>query len=174
MTPIELGNALTVLCKETTSDLLLPVRKKPSEPPEERSPSVYLMDVPKKDDDTNAIPYIIVQILTGKHEQKPVNEPENRVSIRIVAAVYSEDMGEGKLNVLNIITRLYYKLLKREVIADHFVLAESIEWVVDPRPVPPYYFGEMLMTFEIPPVYSESLSALSYQDKEEELSWLKR
>lgn len=173
MTPIELGNALTALCKDTTEDLLLPVRKKSTEPPEMRSPAVYLMDVPKKEDDTNAIPYIIVQILTGKHEQKPVSDPESRVSIRIVAAVYSEDMGEGKLNVLNIITRLCDKLLKREILASHFVLADNIEWVVDPRPAPPYYFGEMLMTFEIPPVYPESLSAISYQNKEEELSWLR-
>lgn len=160
MTPNELLDALKEFCEDATAELKLCVRKERSEPPERRSPTVFKMDVPKREDDTKAIPYIIIQILHGKDSQKPVVDPDSVVNIRIVAAVYNEDMGEGKLDILNVITRLRMKLLERRVLGKHFVLGEEIEWVIDPRAQPPYYFGEMLMTFEIPPIIPKAKSDL--------------
>ena len=72
------------------------------------------MDLPKKTDDLNLIPYIILQVLTGQDEQKPGDDPHSQVGVRFAVGVYCDNMGEGKLNVLNIIERIRHRLLKRE------------------------------------------------------------
>lgn len=167
-TPIDLLNVLAEFATEHTSNLLL--QKRPESRKEEQEvfipPSVYKMDLPKKEDEERRIPYILIQILTGKDEQKPGELPDSTCSVRFVVAVYSDDMGEGKLNVLNVLTRLRMGLLQRKALGGAFLLSDSIEWVVDPMPPVPYFFGEMIMTFEMPPIYPMGITY-----GEEEIEW---
>lgn len=158
MTPIDLLDALADFCEDKTADMKLETSHRRGEPVRYRAPIVYRMDVPKKEDEERTVPYIIIQILTGKDEQPSANEPCSVVNIRIVASAFSEDMGEGKLNVLNVLDRIRLGLLERKPIGGHFVLTESIEWAIDPRSVSTYHFGEMLVSFEMPPIYPESSS----------------
>ncbi len=156
-TPIDLLNVLAEFVKNQTKDLLLrerPSLKKPDEK-KYRAPIVFKMDLPKKEDDERKIPYILIQILTGKDEQSPGEDEYSTCSVRMVVAVYSDDIGEGKLDVLNVITRLRLGLLKRKPLGGAFLLGKDIEWVVDPAPPLPYCFGEMIMTFEMPPIYPD-------------------
>ena len=155
-TPIDLLDALSELCGKCTKDLFLPVcPDKPGCESKERAPVIFKMDVPKKTDDEKQIPYIIVQLLTGTETQKPGNDPYSVCGVRIVVGVYSDDMGEGRLNVLNIITRLRMELLKREPVGGGFLLSDQIDWAVDPGSTSPYFFGEMIMSFEMPPIVPE-------------------
>ncbi len=170
-TPIDLLNALKEFSVQRTKDLLLRERPDPKHPDEKkyRAPTVFMMDLPKKNDDERCIPYILIQVLTGKDEQNPAEDDYSTCSIRIVTAVYSDDMSEGKLNVLNVITRLRLGLLKRRTIGGAFHLGKDIEWVVDPAPPVPYFFGEMIMTFEMPPIYPDVMGGYN----EEEFAWQK-
>ena len=153
MTVTHLLTALKALAEECTRDMVLPCRsEKPGGQTSYRAPKVFLMDLPKKTDDTNLIPYIIIQVLTGQDEQKPGDDPNSQAAVRFVAAVFCDDMGEGKLNVLNIIERIRQRLLRREVIGGHFVLMDKIDWAIDPVTNGHYFFGEMLASFELPPI----------------------
>lgn len=156
MNPDDLLNSLDALIKDQTKDLLLPLRVDRGQSRENgekfRAPLTFTMDLPKKEDDTRLVPYILTQVLTGIDEQKSAEDPSSVCSVRIVVVLYCEDMGEGKRNVLNVITRLRMELLRRKIIGKHFVLGDKIDWVVDPRPVSSYFSGEMLMNFSLPPI----------------------
>lgn len=156
MNPNDLLDDLDALIKEQTKDLLLPLRTDRGESRENgekfRAPLTFTMDLPKKEDDTKLAPYILTQILTGTDEQKAAEDPSSMCSVRVVVVLYCENMGEGKRNVLNVITRLRMELLRRKIIGKHFVLSDKIDWVVDPRSVGSYFSGEMLMNFKLPPI----------------------
>ncbi|MBE6901402.1 MAG: hypothetical protein E7478_02915 [Ruminococcaceae bacterium] len=158
MTPVALLDCIVNECDEATEDLLLPVRGEKGKSDEYRRPLFFKMDLPQKEDDIKQIPYILVQVLGGLDEQPSGDLAQSDCTVRIVMAVYSPDMGEGKLNVLNIITRIRMRLLQREIIGGQFLLKEKIEWAIDPRPETPYYFGEMVMKFELPAVLPKCIS----------------
>ena len=103
MTVTDLMTALKALVEECVKDIVLPCRpEKAGAETTYRPARVYLMDLPKKTDDLNLIPYIILQVLTGQDEQKPGDDPHSQVGVRFAVGVYCDNMGEGKLNVLNI------------------------------------------------------------------------
>lgn len=155
MTPIMLLDEIAIECKEATRDLLLPCRGDKDKPDSFRTPNIYKMNVPRKEDNLKQIPYVVAQVLSGEDDQPFGDTAESECGIRIVIAVYSEDMSEGPLNVLNVITRIRERFLLRKSIDGQFLLKRKISWAIDPRPEDPYYFGEMIMTFEMPPIYPD-------------------
>lgn len=181
MTVTDLLIALKALIEECTGDIVLPCApEKPGAEISYRPAKVYLMDLPKKTGDVNLIPYIILQVLTGQDIQKPGDDPHSQVGVRVAVGVFCDDMGEGKLNVLNVIERIRHRLLKREIIGGHFLLMDSIDWAIDPATEGKYFFGEMLASFELPPVSPDfpERDALAYGntkwfDKMEELECLR-
>ncbi len=102
----------------------------------------HLMRLPNKDAETNRIPYILLQFLTGEDTQQTGNEPDSECKIRIVVATYSEDASAGSMDLLNIITRIRIALLKEGVIGKQFMLRKPLEYVVYPDETGSYYlFG---------------------------------
>lgn len=55
--------------QEKTKDILLPVRNKRGKEAGNRPPNVFLMNLPKKEDEIHQIPYILIKYLTGKDEK---------------------------------------------------------------------------------------------------------
>ena len=105
-----------------------------------------------------------------------------RVEVEIkTTGVNSDRTIHGKLNVLNIIERIRHRLLKREAIGGHFLLMDRIDWAIDPATNGQYFFGEMLASFELPPVQPDfpDFDNLAYKntrwftDRTEELSCLR-
>lgn len=186
MTPLILMDALKEFVEECTKDMQLLVRAKSTETPETklRAPTIYKMDLPRKEDDLKLAPFVVVQFLTGTDQQKPTQNPKSIVTIRFVTVCYCEDMGEGKMNVLNVIQRIRNALLKRPVITEYFTLAdgEDVEYLVNPNPPAPYFDGELFAKFEIPPIvhefdYTQSAGNLivsDLSDREEETECLIR
>ena len=78
MTPLILMDALKGFVEECTKDMHLLVRAKSTEAPETklRAPTVYKMDLPRKEDDLKLAPFVVVQLLTGTDRQKPMQDPE--------------------------------------------------------------------------------------------------
>lgn len=156
MTPSVLVAELKKFAEDCTRDIQLPVRAKQTETPELklRAPMVYAMDLPSKEDDTKLAPYIVVQLLPGVDRQKQGEDPESVVQVRFVSVCYCDNMGEGKMYVLNVIERLRERLLKQRVLAEHFSLAygEDVEYFVNLNPLVPYFDGELVAKFEIPPI----------------------
>lgn len=181
MTVTDLMTALKSLVEECTGDIILPCRpEKPGGETTYRAARVYLMDLPKKTDEANFVPYIVLQVLTGQDEQKAGEDPHSQVGVRFAIGVFCDDMSEGKLNVLNIIERIRHRLLRREIIAGHFVLMDTIDWAIDPQTNGQYFFGELLASFELPPVQPDfpDFENIGYKntkwfDRTEEISCLR-
>lgn len=177
MTPIELLSELKKFIEANTKDIILSVRpvhnkvipepggksrREKSEAPENydkqpntRAVEVHLMRLPNKDAETNRIPYVLLQFLTGTDEQKAGQAPDSECKIRIVVAAYSEDGSAGAMDVLNVITRIRVALLKEGVIGKQFTLRKPLEYAVYPDETGAYYFGEMLTIWGIPTLKRE-------------------
>ena len=157
MTAINLLECLEEFVKEKTADIKLQVRVRNRDPKEikERSADVYKMRLPKKEDQTEKIPYILLQFLTGKDDKEGGEPEESMCKIRIVVATYSEDGGEGAFDVLNVILRIRSELKKAGVIGDRFVLYNPLEYIVYPDSTEPYFLGEMITNWSIPTIERE-------------------
>lgn len=144
MTPIVLLKELKQFIEDNTKDIILPVRpinnkiipepsgkgkKNAGEQPKRRAAEVHLMRLPNKDAETNRIPYILLQFLTGADEQKSGEASDSECKIRIVIATYSEDGSAGSMDLLNVITRIRVALLKTGVIGDKFVLRKPMMYL---------------------------------------------
>ena len=66
MTPIVLLDNLAEFVKEQTANIILQVRTEPGADKKERAAEVHKMRLPKKEDSTRRIPYILLQILTER------------------------------------------------------------------------------------------------------------
>lgn len=157
MTPVVLLKRLKEFAEEQTKDLILSVRVKDGgSGPKERPPQVHIMRLPDKDAETALIPYILLQFIKGVDVQEEGEPPESECNVRIVVATYSEDGGEGATDVLNVLTRLRSALLKAGVIGEQFSIKRPVEYIVYPDSTAPYYLGEMMTLWEIPPIRRET------------------
>lgn len=157
MTPVILMERLADFVQDVTKDIKLQVRVRNQNPEEEkeRAANVYKMGLPKKDDQTQKIPYILLQFLTGKDDKQAGEPEESDCKIRIVVATYSEDGGVGPYDVLNIILRIRSELEKVGIIGKQFALQKPLEYIVYPDNTPPYYLGEMITNWSIPTIKRE-------------------
>ncbi|WP_113673751.1 hypothetical protein [Vallitalea guaymasensis] len=156
MTAVILLDELKKFVIEQTKDIILPIRAKPSEEQKERPPEVHKMRLPDKEAETKQIPYILLQFITGKDEQKDGESPESECRVRVVVATYSEDGGEGAMDVLNILTRLRIALLKDGIVGGQFFIKKPLEYIVYPDDTAPYYMGEMLTIWDMPEITREA------------------
>lgn len=155
MTPTILLETLRDYIEEKTKDLILPLRVKTGATEKERPPKVYMMNLPSKEDEIQQIPYILIKYLTGKDEQQPGSETESEVRVRLIVATYNEDGQEGALALLNVISRIRLVLLKDREIGGQFRLIMPIESIVYPENTSPYYLGEIMTMWTLPPIERE-------------------
>ncbi len=169
MTPTELLYELKEFIESATKDIILSVRpvknltipqpsgstEKAAEEPKCRAAEVHLMRLPDKNAETNRIPYILLQLLTGSDEQPEGKPPDSECKVRIVAATYAENGEQGAMDLLNVITRIRIELLRVGVIGKQFILRKPLEYAFYADDTDMYYFGEMLTIWGIPAVQRE-------------------
>ena len=104
-----------------------------------RAPTIYLMNLPEREDLTSPIPYIILQVLKGKDKRdKESGDEQSTADVRALIATYNDDGQEGGLQVLEII--------------DNYVLQLPFDWEIYPDDTGVYYLGEINMTWSVPGV----------------------
>lgn len=160
MTKVILLKELKAFTGAVTGDLLLPVRPQEEDrtPPPPRPPGIYQMRLPKLRDAARKAPYILHQAITGKDVQQAGVRPEASAVVRTVFCVYHEDEEQGALALLNLMEALRVALLERPVLPGPFALdlkagLEALAYPDDSEPrTAPYYLGEMISTWKLPPV----------------------
>lgn len=156
MTPVILLDRLEEFVREKTADIKLQVRVRNNQQEEkERAAEVYKMRLPTKEAQTQRIPYILLQFLTGKDDKQGMEPEESIGKVRIVVATYSEDGGVGATDVLNVILRIRSELKKTGIIGGAFVLQNPLEYMVYPDTIQPYYVGEMITNWSMPAIQRE-------------------
>lgn len=157
MTRVMLLDDLKAFCEDAVKNMKFPLEVQQGDTKQEhRAPDVYKNRLPHSKEYKKYVPYIIAQILTGEHVQKP-GEPRYMVKVRLVFCVYGEDEQEGSIMLLNVMDRVQEKLLKSVNVGKYFKLnvGEPLESLVYTDDTAPYFAGEMVGTFELPAIKRE-------------------
>lgn len=156
MTKVILLEQLKIFTEAVTRDLLLPAaqQKEDPEPPLPRPADVYRTRLPDGRAAKKKAPYILHQIITGKDMHPPGERAEASAVVRSIFCVYHSDEQEGGLALLNLMERLRIALLEQVVVGKQFKLdlKAGLESLVYPEDTAPYYAGEMVSTWILPPV----------------------
>lgn len=146
MTALDLLESLERYCRENTKDMRL-VARVPENGTEagERPPEVFVGNLPNKESEKKAAPYILLKLLTKK-----TDDEESVCRVRIICVTYSEDKQENYIQCLNVLTRLETKLLEDVVITNRYSCQKPIETIVYDDDLEVYQVGEMMTTWEIP------------------------
>lgn len=154
--------------EEAIKDLKLPVRLQSKddeaavlEDPEKgwRVPEVYRMRLPDSKEAKKKAPYVLIQLITTQDFQEQGNIDDSVAVVRIICCVYHKDEQEGALALLNLASRIRIALLKSCAIGPQnaFVLdkTEKLEFLAYPDDTAPYYAGEMIGVWHLPPIPRE-------------------
>lgn len=146
MTPLELLESLKAYCEEITKDMLL-VARVPENGTEagERPPEVFIGNLPDKESEKRAAPYILLKLLTKK-----VDDEESVCRVRIICVTFSEDKQENYIQCLNLLTRIETKLLEDVVIDNRYSCQKPIESILYDDDLEVYQIGEMMTIWEMP------------------------
>lgn len=145
MTPLDLLEALKAYCEEITKDMRLLARvQKNSTQTAERSPEVFVGNLPDKESEKKAVPYILLKLLTGKDDNE-----ESICRVRIICVTFSEDKQENYIQCLNLLTRIKTKLLEDVVVDDRFSCQKPIEFIVYDDDLEVYQIGEIMTIWEM-------------------------
>ena len=168
MTWNDLLHAMKEFIEDAIKDLRLPVRAQNkddeadfAENPDHawKVPDVYLMRLPDSKEAKKKVPYVLVQLITAQDFQEQGQLDDSTAVIRIICCVYDKDEQSGALNLLNLASRIRIALLKNCAIGGNkaFVLdkTEKLEFMAYPDDTAPYYPGEMIGVWHIPPIPRE-------------------
>ena len=158
MTRNEFLDELKDFMEDVFADTLLPTKiQNIRETASYRPPDIYSMRLPDSKSATKKVPYIINRIVTSQSIGKP-GEPRDRTCVvDSIFAVYSEDEMEGSRMLLQLFDRLEFNLIQAGGVGNTFELirSEPIDILIYPEDTAPYYMGEMITTWRLPPIEQE-------------------
>ena len=128
MTAIDLLNALKAYMEDKVKDMRLIARvPENGTDPGERPPLVFIGNLPNKEQEKKAAPYILLKLLTKK-----VDDEENVCRVRIICVTFSEDKNENYMQCLNLVTKI-----------ETIIYDENMEL---------YQVGELMTIWELPQI----------------------
>lgn len=146
MTPLDLLESLKAYCEKNTKDMLLVARvQENGKEAGERQPKVFIGNLPNKESEKKAAPYILLKLLSKK-----VDDEENICRVRIICVTFSEDKQENYIQCLNLLTRIETKLLEDVVIDNRYSCQKPIESIMYDDDLEVYQIGEMMTIWELP------------------------
>ena len=144
---------------EATSDLILPLQMQKGDTVESgRAADVYIGRLPDSKQNTKKAPYILHQMVNSVNKQIPGEQLQSKAIVRSIFCVYCDNEQDGTLMLINLMERLRISLLRNPLIGDNAFecdLQEGLEDLVYPDDTYPYYLGEMISVWELPPIKRE-------------------
>jgi hypothetical protein len=146
VTSLDLLESLKGYCEENTKDMRLIARvAENGSEAGERPPKVFIGNLPDKELEKRAAPYILLKLLTKK-----VDDEENVCRVRIICVTFSEDKQENYIQCLNILTRIETKLLEDVVVGGRYSCQKPIESILYDDDLEVYQVGEVTTVWEMP------------------------
>lgn len=157
MTKVILLDELKTFTEGVTGELIFPVaqQKEDKEPPKPRAAEVFRARLPDSKAAKKKAPYILHQIITGKDAQTEGRQMDCVATVRSIFCVYHPDEQEGGIALLTLMEQLRLSLLERPIVGAQFKLdlQVGLESLVYPENSAPYYAGEMITSWHMPPVH---------------------
>lgn len=158
MNRIDLLNTLKAFTVEAVGDIIMPTSvQKGDDGQSFRTAEIHLMRLPDSTAAKKKAPYIIHQLITAKDQQTKGQLPEATAQVRSIFCVYNSDEEEGAMMLLNLMERLRIALLRQCVIGERYELdlEAGLEALIYPDDTAPYFMGEAVSTWKLPPVKRE-------------------
>ncbi len=164
MTRITLLEQLKAFSEEHTGDLLLPVQpQEDDENPPDRAPTVHIPCLPELHSYEQYAPFMTHEVVTGKDnvktDERGLKKKRSITVIRTCFCVYHKNEQQGKMALLTLMERMRLALLEQVIIGAQFKLdveagMETLVYPGNPNQtaVSPFYLGEMLTTWNLPPI----------------------
>lgn len=156
MSKVILLNELKTFTLAVTRDLVFPVaqQKEDPEPPPPKAVDVFRTRLPDSNSAKKKVPYILHQFINSKDMRPPGQRIDRTAVIRSIFCVYNPDEEEGGLSLLTLMDRMTFSLLERPIVGAQFELdlEAGIEMLAYPDPTAPYFSGEMITVWKLPPV----------------------
>jgi hypothetical protein len=156
MSKVILLEQLKEFSESVTRDIILPVaqQKEDKEPPKPRAAEVFCTRLPDSKSAKKKAPYILHQFINDKTIQPEGQPLDSTAIVRSVFCVYHPDEQEGGLALLTLMDQLYLSLLERPIVGAQFVLdlKAGMESMAYPEDSAPYFAGEMVTVWKMPPV----------------------
>lgn len=160
MTRSDLLRCLCAFLEDATKDLIMPTALQKGDTEQGyRAAAIHQMRLPNGADTAKLTPYILVRVIHGDDVQKEGTDLESTAVIRMTFTVYCKDEPEGELMLLNLMERVRIALLKKVVIGDLYTLdlSDGLSCDVYDGIKAPYYAGEMVTTWQLPPIEREDV-----------------
>ena len=162
MTSVMLLEALKKRSEAAIAELIMPVKPTKEEPdPASRAPDVYRARLPDGKASNKYAPYILHTVINSSYnKQQGEITPLGLVNVRTLFCVYCEDEQEGGLMLLNCMERIRIDLMVNPILEKQFKLDTEggIEQLVYPDDTRPFYLGEMMSVWKMPPIKREERS----------------
>lgn len=158
LTKVVLLEQLKLVTEAATVDLIMPTPMQKGDTEQQyRAAEVHLARLPDSRSAQKVTPYILHQIITSKDAQLPGDLANAQAVVRSIFGVYNDNEEDGGLMLLNLMERVRIQLLKQTVIGNQFELdlEAGLEALVYPDDTAPYYVGEMVSTWKLPPIKRE-------------------
>ena len=156
MSKVILLEQLKEFTQAVTGELVFPVavQKEDLEPPSPRAAEVYCPRLPDSKAAKKKAPYILHQVITGKDSQAPGQMVSSKTTVRTIFCVYDPNEQTGGLALLTLMEQLRIAFLERPIVGGQFELdlEAGIEFLVYSEDTAPFYAGEMITTWHLPPV----------------------
>lgn len=120
----------------------------------------YVHSLPVKQGDDDVLldehlpePYIVSEIQGGK---KASDDDGHTVTVYVVICVCDDNTARhGHQDILSIIQRIVERFGKNPVLGGRFVMKPALDWSLSGEDTYPYYYGGLLMQFEVPAIEKE-------------------
>lgn len=158
MTKVNLLVALRDFTREATKDLILPTAQQARSPNyEERPAAVFMTRLPDEKSPFKLVPYILHQVVTSEDVFQPGSQISSTVVVRSIFTVYDSDAEHGGLTLLELMERFRIGVLEQVVLNKQFRLdlTDGLQCMVYTNDTAPYFAGEIISTWEMPPVRRE-------------------
>ena len=157
MDAIQLLTAKKLRDAEILKDLLLPTKPQKGSESTERTIAIFNQRLPDQESSTKKAPYLLNSVLNGNFGRDPGEPVENEVYIRSVFCIYGEDGEAGGMNLLNAMERIRISYQRDPLLDNMYELdyTKRIQTLCYPDDTAPYYMGEMITVWKLPPVERE-------------------
>ncbi len=159
MTVVALIEALKNLCEEALKDMTLPVSVQSGDKEQiTRVPEVYRMRLPQSSSAKKLAPNVIVKVAKSNQFLIPGEpKPKHTADVRIVGCVYCDDESLGSMMLLNLLECIKIHIMRQTKVGRTFVLDpnEPFEMIPYDEDTAPYFAGELIGTFQLPPIQQE-------------------
>ena len=120
----------------------------------------YVHSLPVKQGDDDVLldehlpePYIVSEINGGK---KATDDDAHIITVAVIICVCDDNTARhGHQDILSIIQRIVERFGKNPVLGGRFVMRPALDWSLSDEDTYPYYYGGLLMQFEVPAIEKE-------------------